>query len=174
MWYFSRFIKKDLKKKKKYVLPVLLSNLNTNTNLKALIFFSHPSQKQFRSWPCVTAWMWLQSPAGNSVSKGKKLVLSRDSRTSLGCVLKKNPVVFNSFFFNNNMSILTYFYGFSKLQTFPVHCSCFYFFAFSIFTNIYQNKEKEKKQTHSTPSDGAHSPLFSSLLKKTLSLIRSL
>ena len=85
-------------------------------------------------------------------AKEKKLVLSRDSRTSLAFVLKKIQFVF--FFFNNNMSILTYFYGFSKLQTFPVHHSCFYFFALSIFTNIHQKKEKEKKKTHSTPSDG--------------------
>ena len=47
------------------------------------------------------------------------------------------------------MPILTYFCGFSKLQTFPVHSSYFYFLP-PVFLQIYTKKKEKEKNTQYT------------------------
>lgn len=72
-------------------------------------------------------------------------------------VFWKKIQLFLTVFFNNNMSILTYFYGFSKLQTFPVHCSCFYLP--SVFLQIYTKTKKRKKNKHTVHHQMVHTAL---------------
>lgn len=75
----------------------------TQTLIWRLWFFSHPSQKQFRSWPCVTATECGCSHLQVALSTKERSWYLAGIQEPLWDVFWKKIQLFLTVFFNNNM-----------------------------------------------------------------------